>query len=91
MTVMQYLPCHALQSLKDSSQGCSVVHQAPFGRGVSFITSRDAMETLGRFTRERQCQGIAQLCIHRYVLNRTIIALSENTETLLAFIQRNCF
>lgn len=29
----------------------------------SFITSRDAMEMLSRFTKERQCQGTAQLSI----------------------------
>lgn len=29
----------------------------------SLITSRDAVETLGSFTKERQFQGIAQACI----------------------------
>lgn len=39
----------------------------------SFIISRDAMESLGRFIKDRQCQGIAQPCILH-----TLLCFKEN-------------
>lgn len=49
----------------------------------SFVTSGHAVEKMGRFNKEGQCQDIAQLCILHtpYILKKHSFVLSENTRT----------